>query len=57
MSMDPFEMYENKIRDLEARLARANETIGELALELSSKAHELADMLRDEGDCQCHHAS
>jgi hypothetical protein len=52
--MDPFEVYENRIRDLEARLARANETIGELALELSSKARELAEMLREGGDCQCH---
>jgi len=52
--MDPFEVYENRIKELELRLARANETIGELALELSAKAHELAEMLRDEGGCQCH---
>ena len=51
---DPFEAYENRIRDLETRLARANETIGELALELSAKANELAEMLREGGDCQCH---
>ena len=54
MSLCPFEGYENRIKELELRLARANETIGELALELSSKAHELAEMLRGEGDCSCH---
>jgi len=57
MNLCPFEAYEDRIKELELRLARANETIGELALELSSKAHELAEMLREGGDCQCHHES